>query len=168
MTKIITWANNKGGSAKTTTTTIVAHGLTMMLEKATDNNKILVVDTDSQAHSTLLLCGHANFADEASLIGVLNAQRENSNSAEQIRNKIVESNWHPNLHILPVAEGLGLDNVEAGLNGYDGNVFYLERILQKIKKDYALIFIDTSPKFSLLTKQAQQESLPHHLQVMPS
>lgn len=150
--KIITFANNKGGSAKTTTTTIVGHGITMMLEEVTQNNKVLVVDTDSQAHSTLLLAGRKNFEDNECLIDVLNAQRTRNESEEELRNVIRESEWHPNLHILPAAAGL--DNVEEGLSGYDGNVFYLQRILRQVKDDYALILIDTCPKFSLLTKMA--------------
>lgn len=153
MAKIITFANNKGGSAKTTTTVIVAHAITLMLEKMTTNTKkVLVVDTDSQAHATLMLTGYDDLPDNQSLAGVLMAQRLKRDSSQELRDAIVPSKWHPNLHVLPASKVL--DSIEEGLAGFDGNVFYLSRILQSVQDEYATIFIDTRPSFSLLTKMA--------------
>lgn len=150
---IVTFANNKGGSAKTTTTTTVAHGSTLILENMkAANAKVLVVDTDSQAHSTLLMTGRKDYADEETLIGALHTQRLGGDVKAALKKAIVASNWHPNLHVLRASGGL--DATEESMVGQDGNVFFLQRLLKQIKSEYAAIFIDTCPKFSLLTKQA--------------
>lgn len=150
---IVTFANNKGGSAKTTTTTTVAHGTTLILENMkAANAKVLVVDTDSQAHSTLLMTGRKDYADEETLIGALHTQRLGGDVKAALKKAIVPSNWHKNLHVLRASGGL--DATEESMVGQDGNVFFLQRLLKQIKGEYAAIFIDTCPKFSLLTKQA--------------
>jgi chromosome partitioning protein len=150
---IVTFANNKGGSAKTTTTTTVAHGITLILESMkVSNNKVLVVDTDSQAHSTLLLTGRKDYADEETLIEALHTQRLKGDVKAALKKAIGVSTWHPNLHVLRASGGL--DATEESMVGQDGNVFFLQRLLKQIKHEYAAIFIDTCPKFSLLTKQA--------------
>jgi chromosome partitioning protein len=151
--KVITFANNKGGSAKTTTTTTVAHGLTIMLQSAkVPNPKVLVVDTDSQAHATLLLTGRKDYPESETLIAVLEAQRTGGDVKAALKQAIIPSTWDNNLHVLPAS--VGLDNTEESLVGQDGNVFFLHRILRLIKSQYAAILIDTCPKFSMLTKMA--------------
>lgn len=151
--KIITFANNKGGSAKTTTTTTVAHGLTLMLQKSNmPNTNVLVVDTDSQAHSTLLLTGRKDYAKHETLAGVLSVHDSGEDAEPILRNAIVRSTWNNNLHVLPAHTAL--DDTEQSLVGRSGNVHWLRRILNKLADDYALILIDTCPKFSLLTEMA--------------
>jgi chromosome partitioning protein len=153
MLMIVTFANNKGGSAKTTTTTTVAHGTTLILENMkAANGKVLVVDTDSQAHSTLLLTGRKDYADDETLIGALMAQRLKGDVNAALKRATAVSAWHPNLHVIRASGGL--DAAEESMVGQDGNVFFLQRLLKQVKNDYAAIFIDTCPKFSLLTKQA--------------
>lgn len=49
MTRFIVFANRKGGCGKTTTAVNVAHAL------AKKGNKVLVIDTDPQAHATISL-----------------------------------------------------------------------------------------------------------------
>ena len=151
--KVITFANNKGGSAKTTTTTTVAHGLTIMMQSAkVPNPKVLVIDTDSQAHSTLLLTGRKDYPEAETLIGVLEAQKNGGDVKAALKKAIIHSTWDDNLHVLPASTAL--DATEESLVGRDGNVFFLNRILRHIKSEYAAILIDTCPKFSLLTKMA--------------
>ncbi len=151
--KVITFANNKGGSGKTTTTTIVAHGLTMAFQSVNaPNQNVLVVDTDSQAHSTLLLTGRKDFPENQTLAGVLQAQNSDGNGHELLQEAIIPSTWDDHLHILPASPAL--DAIEETAVGRDGNVFFLRRVLEHLSNDYAAILIDTCPKFSLLTKMA--------------
>lgn len=150
---IITFANNKGGSAKTTTTTIVGHGLAMMMKNSGfENSKVLVIDTDSQSHSTLLLTGRKDFREDETLIRVLHTQRQGGDVRAALDDTIIQSNWDENLYILPAS--VGLDNTEESLVGQDGNVFYLKRILKHVQSKFPVILIDTCPKFSLLTKMS--------------
>lgn len=152
-TRVITFANNKGGSAKTTTTTTMGHGLVLILQgSGLENSKVLIVDTDSQAHSTLLLTGRKDYPEKETLIGVLEAQRTGGDVKALLNDVIVQSDWSEDLHVLPASGGL--DNAEESLVGQDGNVFFLKRILQHVAQDYAAILIDTCPKFSLLTKMS--------------
>ena len=151
--RIITFANHKGGSAKTTSVTTIGHGVTKILQATnTDKKKVLVVDTDSQAHSTLLLTGYKEYPEYATLAGIIHAQANGMDVKSGLDQAIVSSTWDDNLHILPASATL--DTVEEATIGRDGNVYYLKRILRYVKDDYAAIIIDTCPKFSLLTKMA--------------
>ncbi len=151
--KVITFANNKGGTGKTTTTTIIAHGLTIMLQAVNaPNQNVLVVDTDSQAHSTLLLAGRKDFVDNLSLAGVLATENKDSDVASILERAVIRSKWDDKLHVLPA--NTSLDAIEESMVGRDGNVFYLRRVLKHLAPHYAAILIDTCPKFSLLTKMA--------------
>lgn len=153
MAKIITFSNNKGGSAKTTTTTTVAHGLSLMLQNSDiPDEKILVIDTDSQAHSTLLLTGRKDHSEEKTLASVIWKQSQKEDVRQALKNAIIPSTWDANIHVLPASTSL--DAIEENMVGRSGNVFFLKRVLQLIQDDYAVILIDTCPKFSLLTKMA--------------
>lgn len=151
--KILTLANNKGGVAKTTTTVNVAHGLALMMEQANfKNGRVLVVDTDSQAHATLLLTGSKDHEEENSLSAVLWAYNNKGNVEGALKRSIVTSHWHKNIDVLIANHGM--DATEEGLAGRSGNVFYLDSVLSLVSHQYDVILIDTCPKFSLFTKMA--------------
>lgn len=154
--KVITFANNKGGSAKTTTTTTVAHGLSLIFQNSGMNEKILVVDTDSQAHSTLLLTGRKDHPEEKTLASVIWKQSQKEDVRQALKRAIIPSTWDENIHVLPASTSL--DAIEENMVGRSGNVFFLKRVLQLIQDEYAVILIDTCPKFSLLTKMALMAS----------
>lgn len=150
----ITLANNKGGSAKTTSATTLGHGLaTIMRNSEFPNPKVLLIDTDSQAHSTLLLTETKDHDPEKTLYGCLKEYSRTYKAPDNIHDYIMESNWDSDFHILPAAT-VRLDEIETSMEGLDGSIFALRRIIAKVKDDYQIIIIDTCPKFSLLTKMA--------------
>lgn len=166
MSVIITLQNNKGGSAKTTSVTTIGHGLVRIMKANNfSNSKVLIVDTDSQAHSTLLLTGHKDYDIKKTLYGVLDNYRT-TKTVNDYRGSIVKSTWDDNLHLLPAT--MRLEEMEDAMIGMDGNVFALRRILNEVRDDYQVILIDTCPKFSLLTKMALLASEQVMIPVAPS
>ena len=58
MTRVFVLTNHKGGVGKSTTATNLALGLTSMLQSAgAPNSRVLLIDTDSQGHATLVHWG---------------------------------------------------------------------------------------------------------------
>lgn len=75
MTKVYVLTNNKGGVGKSTSATNIALGLTAVLRQlGVARSKVLLVDTDSQAHATLVTTGSREH--DSSLYGVLMADRD--------------------------------------------------------------------------------------------
>lgn len=155
--KVITFANNKGGVAKTTTTTNVAHGLVLTMEQAKfPNGRVLVVDMDSQAHTTLLLTGNKDHEESESIANVLWSHNIGGDVEGAIKLAVKTSFWHPKIDVLCAHSGM--NSIEEALVGRSGNVFFLKRILRHIERHYDVILIDTCPKISLFTKMALMAS----------
>jgi chromosome partitioning protein len=149
--KIICITNNKGGTAKTTTTVTVGVGMAAYLRTlGAKNRRILLVDTDSQAHASLLATGRGDFGKQDSLYSVLMAERQSATHV--LADCIVASTWDEDLHILP-ATAL-LEQAEAELQGTAGAPYRLADPLNQIASQYAAIIIDTRPSFSLMTQMA--------------
>jgi chromosome partitioning protein len=148
-TPTVVLTNNKGGVGKTTTTTNFAYGLCQSLRQAgVHNPRVLIVDTDSQAHATLTTTGRKDYDRYTSLSAVLNADRkETVNVLSQV---IVESHWSPDLHVLPASSEL--ENTERELFSAAGAPYRLADALNTIRHHYAAIVIDTRPSFSLMTE----------------
>jgi MinD superfamily P-loop ATPase len=66
--------NNKGGVGKTTTAVSLAHGLVILLRHNNMPHRVLLIDTDSQAHATLLTTGQRDWDRAQSLGEVLLAR----------------------------------------------------------------------------------------------
>ena len=150
MGKVIACINQKGGVAKTTT----AHMLARELAK---ENKVLMIDFDTQATLTKLV-NLENYFDKDSLSNYLK-----SNSLLKIFNRetvepldvteIVKDNEDcssapiKELHLLPspgIELGFTADAVPTGKNTI------LRRFLKGIKDDYEYIIIDSLPSISTL------------------
>ena len=125
---------------------------------------MLVVDTDSQAHSTLLLTGRDDYGVDDSLIAVLRSKREDM--PKIIRQNIIVSEWDDNLHVLPGSKLL--DDEERNQIGVSGAVYKLDDALKSISNNYAAIIIDTRPSFTLLTEMALVASTDAIVPVEPS
>jgi cellulose biosynthesis protein BcsQ len=55
MTRVFVFTNHKGGVGKSTSATNTALGIAGMLRRAgAPNSRVLLIDTDSQAHATLV------------------------------------------------------------------------------------------------------------------
>jgi cellulose biosynthesis protein BcsQ len=100
MTRVFVFTNHKGGVGKSTSATNTALGIAGMLRRAgAPNARVLLIDTDSQAHATLVTTGTKDYGVDNSLYTVLMADRQNA--AQTLLNCIVQSNWDADLHVLP-------------------------------------------------------------------
>jgi len=136
---------------KSTSSTNIALGLVHVLRHIKANNcRVLLIDTDSQSHATLVTTGRNDFDTTNSLYSVLMAERQ---SAPQVMaDVIVPSHWDENLHVLPASPLL--EQAERELQGTAGSPYRLADPLSKIAPHYAAIVIDTRPSFSLMTEMA--------------
>jgi chromosome partitioning protein len=151
MTRIFVLTNHKGGVGKTTSATNLAIGMVQVLRHLkAPNARVLLIDTDSQAHATLVTTGRNTFSTDDSLYGVLMSDRDIS--AQTLTNAIIPSVWDEDLHILPASPTL--EQAERELQGIAGAPYRLADPLAKIGNFYAAIVIDTRPSFSLLTEMA--------------
>ncbi len=102
MTLIYAMTNHKGGVGKSTSATNIAFGLTGLLRRAgASNHRVLLIDTDSQAHATLVTTGRKDFGATDSLYTVLMADRQHA--AQALADVIVTSHWDDDLHMLPAS-----------------------------------------------------------------
>ncbi len=151
MTHVFVFTNHKGGVGKSTSATNIAFGMVSVLRKAQAANcRVLLIDTDTQAHATLITTSKWDYGRDNSLSAVLMAERQNAVSV--LTNCIVPSAWDPDLHILPASATL--ESAESELKGIPGAPYRLADPLSKISAQYAAIIIDTHPSFSLLTEMA--------------
>jgi len=114
------------------------------------NPRVLLIDTDSQCHATLVTTGRDDFGAEDSLYAVLMAERQVA--VQTLASVLVPSHWDENLHVLPASPLL--EQAERELTGTAGAPYRLADPLAKIASQYAAIVIDTRPSFSLLTEMA--------------
>ncbi|MEL6308836.1 MAG: ParA family protein [Chloroflexota bacterium] len=71
------YTNHKGGVGKSTSATNIALGIVAVLRQAgAKKYRVLLIDTDSQAHATLVTTGRNNYGTEDSLYAVLMADRQ--------------------------------------------------------------------------------------------
>ena len=151
MTHVFVFTNHKGGVGKSTSATNIAFGMVGVLRKAeAPNCRVLLIDTDSQAHATLITTSKSDFGADDSLYTVLMSDR--LNAASTFANCIVESAWDSDLYVLPASAML--EGAERELMGSPGSPYRLADPLSKLVNQYAAIVIDTRPSFSLLTEMA--------------
>ena len=151
MTRTYVLTNHKGGVGKSTSATNIALGMAAVLRQAkAKNSKVLLIDTDSQAHATLVTTGRNDYGTQDSLYTVLMADRQNA--TQTLLNCIVPSAWDDDLHVLPGSPLL--EQAERELQGTAGAPYRIADPLSKIASGYAAIVIDTRPSFSLMTEMA--------------
>ena len=74
MTRVFVFTNHKGGVGKSTSATNIAFGMVGVLRKAGMSNcRVLLIDTDSQAHATLITTSKSDYGADDSLYTVLMA-----------------------------------------------------------------------------------------------
>jgi chromosome partitioning protein len=149
MTRVFVLTNHKGGVGKSTSATTIALGMSAVLRHAgASNPRVLLIDTDSQGHATLVTTGRNNYGADDSLYSVLMSERQ---AAPQVlANCIVPSTWDENLHVLPASPML--EAAERELMGMAGAPYRLADPLSRIANQYAAAVIDTRPSFSLMTE----------------
>ena len=101
MTRIFALTNHKGDVGKSTSATNIAFGMVGLLRRAgAPNNRVLLIDTDSQGHATLVTTGRNDFGTDDSLYSVLMAERQTA--PQVLANAIVQSQWDADLYVLPL------------------------------------------------------------------
>lgn len=137
MAKIISFANQKGGVAKTTSTFNVAACLAM------HGHKVLMVDLDPQASLTIY-AGLEPYDYDSTIVTILKNPKHN------VTDSIV--NLRDNLDI--ITSRIELASVENELLGRTARELTLSRALDKVKNKYDYIVIDCPPQLSTLTINA--------------
>jgi chromosome partitioning protein len=135
-TRIITYANHKGGTGKTTTAVNVSAGLALLKKQ-----RVLLVDCDPRGHASLALgidMQHVRYSVTDLLTGA--------------RPEVQALCWDPsaNLHILPANATLTDVERELGRRG-DGRL-QLKHALHPLLDAFDVIVIDTPPTLGLWTQ----------------
>lgn len=137
MAIVLTFANQKGGVAKTTSTFNVGAAL------AKRGNKVLMIDLDPQASLTIY-AGLEPYEQEQTIVDVM--KRQNMEAREAI------VNIRENLDI--ITSRIELSAVENELLSRTARELILSRALAPVKAIYDYIVIDCPPQLSTLTINA--------------
>jgi chromosome partitioning protein len=135
---IIAITNQKGGVGKTTTALNLSAALAFM------GKRVLLIDTDPQAHSTISLLRDTQDLNK-SLYDVL------MNRADKIES-VIHPSTVPGLSI--AISKISMAKLEPTLIGEIDGHFRLKEAVQPVRNKYDFIFIDTPPTLGLITLNA--------------
>ena len=133
MAKVISITNQKGGVGKSTTAQALASGLAII-----KGYKVLLVDLDAQGNAT-----YATGAQELEATAY-----EVMTDKEIITNAIYDAG---KIDILPSSPNLSKLDIELDQTGKE---YKLKEAINKVKKYYDFIIIDTPPALGILTVNA--------------
>jgi len=132
---IVAVTNQKGGVGKTTTAVNVAAAL------AFNGKRVLLVDTDSQAHSTKSLVADTDKCAYSLYDALMNPQVRLAD--------IIMRSTVPGLDV--AISRISMAKLEPSLLGQIDGHFRLKEVLEQVKGRYDFIFIDTPPTLGLIT-----------------
>lgn len=134
---IIVIANQKGGVGKTTT------AINLSAACALKGKRVLLIDLDPQGNSSL------SFLESENING---SSFELLTELEQPWSNFIHQTKVEKLDIVP--SKISLAKLEAKLVGDFDAIFRLRDRIEKIRKDYDLIFFDTPPTLGIITVNA--------------
>ena len=137
MSRIVAFANQKGGVGKTTTCVNMSSFMALM------GKKVLIVDLDPQGNATSNL-GLTKDKNLNSVYQVMSGEKKVHDAIYQTAIK--------NLSIIPA--NMDLSGVEVELVYMKSREFVIKNIFSEIKDDYDYITIDCPPSLSLITINA--------------
>lgn len=134
MVRVLAFSNRKGGSAKTTTTVNIAAAL------AEKGYRVLVVDADAQAHTSISLGFHPG--DTKKDLYSLLVENESIDM-------VLHETYLKNLTLIPAS--MKLTEFERQYSHKEEVRTLLRDKIKAVKSSYDFILFDTPPTFSLLT-----------------
>src|SRR5919197_4670403 len=134
MAKVIAFANQKGGVAKTTTT------LNLAVAFAEQGNRVLCIDLDPQANLTM----SQGIDPDALQVSMYDVLVHGTSIREVLRKREVDV----------ACASIDLAGAEIAMSTMIGRERALKKALEPIREDYDYIFIDTPPSLGLLTINA--------------
>lgn len=134
---IIVIANQKGGVGKTTT------AINLSAACALKGKRVLLIDLDPQGNSSL------SFLESENING---SSFELLTELEQPWSNFIHQTKVEKLDIVP--SKISLAKLEAKLVGDFDAIFRLRDRIEKIRRDYDLIFFDTPPTLGIITVNA--------------
>ncbi|EHZ6497949.1 AAA family ATPase, partial [Salmonella enterica] len=145
---VIFVVNLKGGVSKTVSTVTLAHALRVHQDLLRHDLRILVIDLDPQASSTM-------FLDHTHSIGsILETAAQamlNDLDAETLRKEVIRPTIIPGVDVIPASIDDGFvasqweDLVKEHLPGMKPSEVLRKKIIERVADDYDFIFIDTGP-----------------------
>ena len=133
---VVAVTNQKGGVGKTTTAVNVAAAL------AFHGKRVLLVDTDSQAHSTKSLVVDAEKCPHSLFDALMSPQQVPLSD-------VIMKSTVPGLDV--AVSRISMAKLEPSLLGQIDGHFRLKETLEQVRGRYNFIFIDTPPTLGLIT-----------------
>jgi cellulose biosynthesis protein BcsQ len=145
---VIFVVNLKGGVSKTVTTVTLAHGMRAHPAMLHNDLRILVIDLDPQASSTMFL-SHTNSV--GSVLETAAQAMLNDLDTEQLREQFVKPTVMPGVDVMPASidDGFVASDWDAliaeHLPGVAPSEVLRRNVIDRLADDYDFIFIDTGP-----------------------
>tara|TARA_B100001094_G_C18195024_1_gene810153 strand:- start:6937 stop:8142 length:1206 start_codon:yes stop_codon:yes gene_type:complete len=171
---IIAVSNLKGGTGKTTVTTTFSTGLCSETQK---QYKVLVIDLDPQGTSSMYL--KPNLADDDFTVGDLLLENyaldQNETFCDVVLQACYETNT-PDLYVMPIRpsdrnyEILSKKKQSEAERAQQDFIVYedLKKVIDAVKDEFDVIFLDTPPNFGALTISAHYVANNIIVPVLPS
>ena len=138
--RIITFANIKGGVGKTTSVVNIAYLLATEFDK-----KVLVIDSDDQGNATKALGARENFDPATETLWYA------FNNRKSYQSVMVETN-HANIWVVPSTKELKSAQVAFSQSARGMGLF--RHMLKGVAKDFDYVLIDTKPQINILLQSA--------------